>query len=117
MSTRTAPLEVVFAPKDLPQERRSGKVHDLSDEGFFIATNCLWPPATAIALVLTLPGDRFPVSLNGEVVSAQVREPAGMRVRFADPADHPTREKLRARAAAPASPRPAAAGPKASDPQ
>ena len=85
-------MTILFAP--LGEERRSGIVAELSDDGLFIAANLVWPPRTLLDLVLTIPGERLPVQLSGEVTWARTQETAGMFVTFREPADHPTRAKL-----------------------
>ena len=91
---RLAPLSVIFAPENHAEERRTGTLEELSAEGIFIASNTLWPPRTVLDLVLTIPGERLPVRLSGEVAWARTRDVAGMFVTLREPADHPTREKL-----------------------
>lgn len=99
-------MTVVFAPYHLVEERRSGVVVELSDEGLFIASNMVFPPRTPLDLVLTIPGERLPVRITGEVAWARTQDVAGMFVTFCEPADHPTRAKLSAHQRAPAAVRP-----------
>lgn len=88
-------VTVMFAPHDDLQERRSGTVTELTEDGVFIASNTVWPPKTVLALLLTIPGERLPVQLSGDVAWARTRDVAGMFVTFREPADHPTRARLR----------------------
>ena len=64
-------------------DARSGQVLDLSERGLFVASNSLYPPGTALALSLEIPGQRLPVRLSGEVAWARTADPAGMYVRLA----------------------------------
>lgn len=72
-----------FAPEDA-SEGRTGEVLDLTDRGFFLASNTLYPPGTALALLVALPGRRLPVRLHGEVAWARASDRAGMFVRIQD---------------------------------
>lgn len=90
-----------FAPETTSGERASGSVLELSATGLFIATNSLWPPQTSLRLLLTIPGERLPVLISGNVEWARTRDPAGMFVRFTgDAADAPARERILERVAA-----------------
>ena len=90
-----------FVPEAAPGERASGSVLELAANGVFVATNSLYPPRTSLRLMLTIPGERLPVLIGGDVEWARVADPSGMFVRFTDaPADEPARERIRKRVAA-----------------
>ena len=66
-----------------PQEARTGHVLDRSDAGFFLASNTLYPPGTALSLVMELPESRVPVRMRGSVSWARTADPAGMFITLA----------------------------------
>lgn len=98
---RLESLEVLFSVTG-SRERRGAKASGLTEDGLFLASNQLWPPGTALTLLLALPGERLPTRISGEVVWARTQGVAGMFVRFTEPVDHPARVKLHRRTPAPA---------------
>jgi len=94
MERAETPVEVQFALREAPGDRKTAAGSELSDDGLFLASNQLWPPGTALTLLIALPGERLPTRISAEVVWARSRGVAGMLVRFTEPADHPARVKL-----------------------
>lgn len=76
----------VALPSDAGAEPRTARVSELSEDGLFLASNCLYPPGTALSLVLEIPGKRLPVRLRGRVGWARTKDPAGMYVSLAQTA-------------------------------
>ena len=72
--------EVSFAPTDDSTGWRTGRVVEVQAGGCFVSANTLYPPGTRLMLLLTIPGDRRPVRLSGQVAWARVGEPSGMFV-------------------------------------
>jgi len=69
-------------------EGRTGEVLERTEAGFFLASNTLYPPGTALTLIVTEPGTRFPVRLRGDVAWARTTDRSGMYVTLAiAPAD------------------------------
>lgn len=73
----------VVLPPETGAEPRTARVSDLSEDGLFLASNSLYPPGTALSLVLEMPGKRLPVRLRGRVEWARTKDTAGMYVRLA----------------------------------
>jgi Tfp pilus assembly protein PilZ len=85
---------VSFSPRTT-HEWRTGELLEVEDGGLFVASNTLYPPGTMLSVVLTLPGERMPVQVSGQVSWARTREQAGMFIAFAEaPAERPDRERL-----------------------
>jgi uncharacterized protein (TIGR02266 family) len=57
---------------------------NLSLGGVFLARTLPHPIGTSVRLQFTLPGEREPIELNGEVVNIDAEERLGMGVRFVD---------------------------------
>lgn len=83
----TRPIEtfVRYAPLDRPEESRTGRLSQRDDDGFFVASQILWPPGTALELWAPPPGESRPTRLHGVVSWARIREPSGMFVTLQDP--------------------------------
>ena len=73
-----------FAPEPPGSEARTGEVLELREDGFFLASNMLYPPGTTLQLLIELPDQRLPARLRGEVVWARTKDRAGMQVRLLD---------------------------------
>lgn len=76
-----------FAPEEEAQEARTGEVLERRADGFFLASNTLYPPGTTLALRVEIPGKRLPERLRGEVRWARTSARAGMQVTLLDPAE------------------------------
>ena len=74
------PPEISFAPLHDPTGWRSGTVLEVKSGGCFVSANTLYPPGTKLTLLLTIPGERLPVRLSGDVAWARAGEPSGMFV-------------------------------------
>ena len=90
-----------FSPAE-GMEDRTGEVLEQTDRGFFLASNTLYPPGTALALLVSVPGKRLPMRLRGEVTWARTTERAGMYVQLAGAtSDTPPTERTPGGAAEP----------------
>ena len=73
-----------FTPEADATEARTGEVLEPREDGFFLASNTLYPPGTVLSLLVSVPGKRLPVRLRGHVAWARTTERAGMQVSLID---------------------------------